>query len=239
MAANGWTLNVTYLATGSITPSSYQIVYLPTGEIDTNSSDLDAANTLLAPSIAVVRLITEDSSFNIWKLINWVWVSYYWTFLYNFGEIAPTTYGYASLPPGSDFAAFGSPNFSQPIIYPPTNNIFYNETLFEIYSDYLRNTLYPLYGTLTSYIAVPSLPQFIPVQDDNRLQAVQVFIATTYSCTVTQLKGWVSVLVSVAVADWAFISGSYAFALWFGLVKKIGIKKEDETTGSSDTLHPN
>jgi hypothetical protein len=166
-------------------------------------------------------------------------VSYYWVFLYNFGEIAPTTYGYAPLPPGSDFLAFGCPNFSQPIQYTPTNNIFYNETLFSFYLDYLQNTLFPLNQVLGSFVAVNSLPPFLPIQDGNRIQPASVSIATTYSCTITQLKGWVSLLISVVVADWAFIAGVYAFFIWIGSSSRFGyfgIKKEERNDPSGNAI---
>lgn len=166
-------------------------------------------------------------------------MSYYWVFLYNFGEIAPTTYGYAPLPPGSDFAAFGSPNFSRPIHYTPTNNIFYNETLFSFYLDYLQNTLLPLNPVLGSYVTATSLPSFLPIQDGNRIQPISVSIATTYYCTVTQLKGWVSLLISVVVADWALITGAYTFFVWIGSwhrLRYFGIEKKERNDHSGNSV---
>lgn len=44
------------------------IAFLPTGEIDTvhtMTGNLTTANELLAPTIAIVRLLTGDSSFDL------------------------------------------------------------------------------------------------------------------------------------------------------------------------------
>jgi hypothetical protein len=210
IAGDNWTLKVVYTPKDSISSSSYSIIFLTSGAIDP-SSDLDSANALLAPTIALLRFRTGDSTFDIWKLFHWLYVSYYWMLLYNFGEIAPTTYGSAPQLRGSYFTAFGSPNFSDPIQYPATNNIFINDTLFGNYSDYLRNTLLPISARFSGY---PSIPPFLPINESNRLEPISISFLTTYSCTETQLKGWVSVIISVLVADYALITGAYTFIVW-------------------------
>jgi hypothetical protein len=103
-------------------------------------------------------------------------VTYHWAVLYNFGQIAPTMYQRARS--GPDFDAFGTPNFTEAVNYPPTNNIFYNETHFIIYSNYLTQTLVPMGRKFG--IAYHTLPEFLPVNDQNRIQNVPASFVTSY-----------------------------------------------------------
>jgi len=181
------------------------ITYLPTGEIDatlTSSQNLASANTLLAPTIALIREAVGDPTFDVWPLFNWILVSYYWVFLYDFGLIAPTYYNYTS-------AAL--PNFTDPIYYSPRNNIFVNDTLFNIYSSYLFDTIVPFLRSSDPNLVVP---EFLPVSQENSLQPISQSILRSYSCVERQMKGWVSATISVLVADYAFIVGAYNLILW-------------------------
>src|SRR5947207_1156160 len=96
------------------------------------------------------------------RLLNWLFVTDYWIQLSALVHTAPTLYS---------VTLRGRPNFSHPTIYPSTNNIFVNETLFQIHSSYLQETILPLIR-----IALPdlTLPQFLPLNDSNRLQPVFV-----------------------------------------------------------------
>lgn len=233
IAGDSWRLKILYTPKDSTVVSSYSITFLPTGDVDNNTSDFDAANALLAPTINLIHKITGNSSLDIWKLINWMWVSYYWTLLYQFGSIAPTTYDLETTSKGTlpAFTGFGYPDFSKPIQYEPTNNIFYNQTLFEIYSTYLFDTLIPIYTHLNR--TGKSIPTFLPFTNENRIEASPVSILTTYSCTIAQLKNWANGLVSVAVADWAFITGAYHFFIWIGgLWGHFAVAKKDQPNGN-------
>jgi hypothetical protein len=228
IAGGKWNLSVNYLLKNSTTGGTYTITYLPNGDVDP-SSQFEEANELLAPTIELVRAVALDSTFDFWKLINWVLVSYYWMLLYNFGAIAPTTYPPGPSLRGTYFTGFGTPpNFSAPIQYPPTYNIFVNTTLFESYQDYLRNTLLPI-SRRFSYGA--TIPPFLPIGENNHLQSVPISFLTTYSCSETQIKGWVSVIISVLVADYALITGAYSFFVWIGGF--VGGDKKDEDIGES------
>src|SRR5438552_5110584 len=70
------------------------ISFLPTGEIDmthTSNENLVFANNLLAPTIQILRAIT-DNSFDLWRFMNWMFVGFYWGLLADLRQIAPTAY---------------------------------------------------------------------------------------------------------------------------------------------------
>jgi hypothetical protein len=200
-----WTFYLGYTPLGQFTESWIAISFLPTGEIDwghTSLSDFEYANNLIAPTINVVRIATGDPSFDVWKLMNWLMVSYYWIWLYDFGEVAPTYYNYTTQ---------GLPNFTAPLPSKSTNNIFVNETLFEIYSSYLRQTIFPFLATYEPGI---ELPEFLPLNDENTLHPVDMSLLRSYSCTERRPKGWVSLVISVMTADYALIFGMYHMIKW-------------------------
>lgn len=161
------------------------------------------ANDLLAPTIKLLRSATGDPGFDIYQLFNWMYVSYYWIFLSDFGQIAPTYYD--STPSGT------GPDFSSPIFYSSTNNIFINQSLFRIYSSYLNNTIMPV---LIQLGYANPLPEFLPLDSDNILKPVNMSFVRSYSCLQRQLKGGLSVVVSVLVADYAFIAGAYTLVVF-------------------------
>ena len=114
------------------------ITFLPNGEIDltrTVTSNFEYANSLLASTIEF-----GDSQQQIppSKMLGWSIVSYYWLLLADFGQISRSTYNHS---------IEGVPIFPQRV-YPPTNNIFMNETLFEAHDTYLRNTIIPALNNL-------------------------------------------------------------------------------------------
>jgi hypothetical protein len=156
-----------------------------------------------------------------------MFVVYHWTILYGLGQIAPTTYPNTSWYPFAD--GIGSPDFAHPVEFPPTNNIFHNETLFTIYADYLNNVLLPFARTAGFNYTVPS---FLPVNNENRLQAIPASFLASYSCTRRQTKGWLSLIISVLVADYALIVGVYRLVIF------IGEKSERFANRSEPLCHP-
>jgi hypothetical protein len=100
----------------------------------TATEDFTLANTLLAPTISLLRS-QAGSDMDFWKLINRLMISFYWSYLADLGQIAPTTY----MPSAYSVTA----DFTQPTLYPPTNNIFVNNTPFQLYSSYLNDTIFP------------------------------------------------------------------------------------------------
>ena len=166
----------------------------------TSEHDYEYANNiLLAPTISYVGLLTGNPEFDIWKLFSWLFVSYYWTFLNDFGQISPTTYI-----PMRDWA---TANFSQPTFYPSTNNIFINETLFETYSSYMNDTILPLLNY--------SLGAFSPLAAENRLNAYPTTFLREYNCMERHLKAPINLMFSVFTVVFAFISGLYTLIMCF------------------------
>lgn len=210
-AADFWTLYIFYIFQNATVP--YQeiaipIVFLPTGDIDftrTNPNDYILANNILRPTITLLRAAINPT-FDIWRLLNWVFVSFYWTILADLGQIAPTTYNLTNFLEGSPVWIA---NTSQPQqFFPPTNNIFVNETLFDIYSAYLRNTLLPFDPAF-------KVPAFSSLSSENQLMPVETGFIPSYACLQRQWKGVLSAIISVLVADYALFFGPYHAYLWF------------------------
>jgi len=189
------------------------LVFLPTGELDlslTNASDLQLANNILSPTVALLNKF--QPTLDIWKLLNWIFVSFYWTILADFGQVAPTTFYYLS--DVSETGSVSIVNLTAPTVYPPTNNIFVNESLFEIYESYLRNELL--------LALAPSLfvPPFAPLNSTNRLEPKDVEFVQNYSCWKRAWKSfWLDAVVSVLVAQYSLFFGTFSFfllvAAWF------------------------
>jgi hypothetical protein len=167
-------------------------------------SDLANANSLIEPTIQILRDISGDSSFDIWKLFNWMIVVVHWSLLANLGQIAPTAYDTTI------------PNDPQPVPFPPTNNIFINQSLFEIYSGYSNSTLEPLFAEIGFTPPPPVL-----LDDQNRLMPVETTLLRSYTCTQRQPKGPISLIISVISADYALIVGAYTITLYIaGRIQK-------------------
>lgn len=60
----------------------------------------------------------------------------------------------------------------------------------------------------------PNILNFPPLNDTNRLQQTGVLFLKSYSCVERQLKGWVSVIISVIAANYALISVPYTILIW-------------------------
>jgi hypothetical protein len=141
-------------------------------------------------------------STDMWTLLNWVYVVQYWSLLYDVGQVQPTLY------PTSE----GLPSSYIPMEYPNTNNIFVNDTLFEIYGNYFANTILPLLGVFNgsqySFQALDSTT--------NLLEPVNVAFFQIYSCTQAQLKKTLSLIISVIVADYTFLNPAFWLIILFG-----------------------
>jgi hypothetical protein len=205
-AGDCWTIYILAMSPGEVDGVEYSITFLPTGEVDfghTDFADFENADALLAPTTEWLKLYwIADETFDIWKLLNWMFVSAYWVLLADFGQIAPTVYAQSD----SDLASA--------FFFPSTNNIFVNETLFEVYSSYLQDIVLPILQQVQPALTIPD---FSPLNGSNRLQSTDVSFLRSYSCIQRQSKGWVSAAISVLVADYAFIMGPYSlFALMAG-----------------------
>jgi hypothetical protein len=199
-AGDYWALVVSVTTERYGSETQYPIFFLPTGEIDpihTPPEILGNVTLILEPTIALMRSMSGDPAFDIWKLFNFLVVGGYWLLLADLGEIAPTAYNITI------------PDSPRTIIYPSTNNIFINETLFQIYSEYILNTLIPLFNNVYHVNSGPDLLPLIPLNDATRFRPFETTLLRSYSCGSRERKYWVNLIISIIAADYALIAGSY------------------------------
>ena len=201
-AADSWNMTISYTTVADWYGQSVNVVFLPTGEVDARFTDpavLNQVEELLAPATLAGQAYLGDDSFDALQFYNWIFVSYYWIFLADFGQTAPTIYR-------------DDVEFSMPYTFPSTNNIFVNETLFEIYYSYLQSTVYPIFTNL--YHPLQTYPTIIPPYAGNQLEPIDVTILRNYSCTQRVLKGWLSAAISVLVGVYTFTVAPYSFLIF-------------------------
>jgi len=186
------------------------INFLPSGKVGSTipSSYLDTLNTVLSPVITTLQKsasINNVTNFEFWELMNWIFVSQYWLLLLDFGQIAPSTWNY-------DPQTVGGALDYGPVKHTAENNIFVNETLFDQYNSYLRNTILPLFGGY-------NLADFLPLNSTNRMNESTTSLKMLYTCSDKQLKDSAGLIISVIVADWGMITsvaalGVFVLAWW-------------------------
>jgi len=213
---SSWSLDFSFYEINNSTEGTYTVRFFANGTLD-NTSDVASATKLLQPTFQLIQAAGHGARIDFWEVINWYFVSLYWTFLYQFGDISPTIYSQINVPNLSvngtiGINGMGYPNFSDPITFPPTNNIFWNETLFEIYSHYLRTILAPLFPTFNPDFSL-DLPPFLPLNDSNRIQRSPTTIFTSYQCNQLQLKGRASATISILVAIGSLWMSGFAILL--------------------------
>jgi hypothetical protein len=198
-------MSVSYLNESEVQDVVMRITFLPTGQVDnstTPASNLSVANQILAPTIQDITRLADTANianFDFWELMNWLFVSHYWALLLDFGQVSPSTFQYDA---AGDVVNYG------PVRYPSTNNIFVNDTLFNVYAEYLQTTILPLFKY--------HLPEFSQLNNTNQINATDVELKLLYSCTDLQLKSSEGLVISIIVADWALITSLYAIALFIG-----------------------
>jgi hypothetical protein len=150
-------------------------VLSPNGTIDTNrtsQSDLALANSLLRPLTLFARAQSQTSpAIDIWKLLNSLFVGYYWFILGDLGQESPVSYNVPD-----DFLV--SSNFK----YSWTNNLFLNPTL--------AGTVFSNVGvneTLVDALTIPNWAENEPLPK----------FRWTYLCNQRQLKPALDLVVSV------------------------------------------
>jgi len=169
------------------------VALLPSGTVDTtltSQSDLTYANSLLMPLTSFAQSQSQTSStIDIWKLLNSLFVGYYWFILGDLGQSSPVTYNILN-----DFLL--PSNFSQPLIrHPPTNNLFFNTTLAEtVFSNIgLNDTALVDAITIPNWAANEPSPKF----------------RWTYLCNQRQLKPVLDLIVSVFGLALSLLHGMY------------------------------
>jgi len=83
--------------------------------------------------------------------------------------------------------------------YSPIHNVFVNESLYDNFVDYLNSIVINLQWNTST---------FTPLQPRN------ITFLQSYACQQRQLKSRVNLLISVLVADYAFIVGGYSLVVW-------------------------
>jgi len=205
MASNSWVLLFRYTRNNETTDTTIPIFFLPTGAIDntrTSELALSTIETILAPSLRLLNqtAIQQGVDVDFWKLVNFIFIGYHWLMLANLGQISPTIYAPILFPPAPEWYRV---NFTNVKSYTPINNIFINETLFEIYTNFLRDTILPLLNY--------SSPRFAPLGDGNTLQMEQTTFIKSYDCQVRTLRSPVVAMFLIVTTVVVFITGPYAF----------------------------
>jgi len=169
----------------------YPLTFTPTGELVGNI-DFGFLDSQFSTS-------GTNATMHLLKLLNWIFVSQYWLTLIETGQLSPVVYGYNT--PAGVFAIepYYRWNLSNFMLFDSTYNPFVNETLFQIYSTYLKEELL---GPLEPV-------EFLPLSDTNKIQPTTTGIYRNYICSQRQIKGWFSLLISVFAADYAVIAGAY------------------------------
>jgi hypothetical protein len=173
---------------------------LPTGHIE-------LGDTLEIPNLDVPMFNTTESKL---KLITWIITSTFWLALYDMGQIDSVCYA-----TGETLSSGFSFNLSNSTFEDSTTNIFVNDTLFQVYSSYLREIV-SSFGYF--YDDSDLLPDagFLPLNLSNRLQPVDTPIYQTYSCSRRQLKGTFSLIISVLASDYALLAALYTLVIYVG-----------------------
>jgi hypothetical protein len=204
-ADSSWNLGIYYMPVGSVTEQYTYVTYLSTGEISPSTpvENFVLAANLLGPSINLLQNLTGNAAFDGFEFMNWIFVTYYWIMLYDFGQTAPTYY---------EFTTLEAPNFMDPTYFTSDNNPFVNDKLFGMYSAYLNNTIIPLLQLQGIHFRVG---EFLPLTNSNTLSPIPTTFLRSYSCSQRQAKGWVSLLMNVIIADYTFVFGAYHLLLMF------------------------
>jgi hypothetical protein len=188
-------MQVTYRIDNATAYTPGTVTFLPSGKVGSSSPPgfLNDTNAILAPTIASMSQTAAAANipnFDFWELMNWMFVSQYWLLLLDFGQIAPSTFNYDSQGTRLDYG---------PVRYSPEYNIFHNAALFDQYNSYLRQTILPLFG-------YSSFPDFLPLNDSNRMNATTASLQMLYTCTDLQLKDSTGLVISIIVADYGMIA---------------------------------
>lgn len=195
-ADDHWELAFSYTPISDIIPITLYITFLSNSSIDlvrTLPDDLAKANTLLEPAIQHLQFQT-NMTFDFWELINWMFVSFYWTVLSDFGQIAPLS--------AADNTTL-----------PSTNNIFINPDLFQIYASYLNKTVTALLNnSLENW--TPDSSNIVNLTEQNTINATDTTIYLSYSCVERRRKSPLNFVISIISADYPLIHGPYVVIIW-------------------------
>ena len=207
MANDSWAVVFQYTPNNETTNIDIPIYFLSTGEIDftrTSELSLNIIEIILKPSLNSLKEVATKRGVDVdfWKLVNFIFVTYHWLILANLGQTSPTIYAPIVFPAAPEWYRV---NFTQVRSYPPTNNILVNETLYDIYTGYLGETILPLLNY--------SSPEFTPLGDANRLQLEETTFIKSYNCQVRKWKSPLVALFSIVTTATVFITTPYGIVI--------------------------
>jgi hypothetical protein len=192
-ANDHWEMKLSSTGLNALTENVTYLNFFANGSVDTTRTsliDLNNIESLFLP--AVTKLASQTTqTYDFWTLINWLYVSYYWTVLFDLGQDVPT---------------INNTPFS------PTNNIFINQTLFDIYASYMRGTIYPI---LNATSPLDPIPEFQSLGNGNYLKAEARHFIQGYNCLERRIKAPMSLIIAVIVADYALIMSAYKAVIMF------------------------
>jgi len=151
-----------------------------------------------------------DTSCNLFgqcllSIIHWAFMSIYWLTLYDFGHISAIYY--TSSGRLIDLSKFT-------VIHDDRYNVFVNETLFANYSTTLRDIIIPFCRYFHPCSTDKGKPEFLELNDTNRLFPNKTTIYRNYTCTERRMKAWFNLVISVFAADYAIIGSSYTILIF-------------------------
>lgn len=184
-AKDYWYLSFGYTSDSGLDEQIINVALTPNGSVDithTAQPDLIRATTLLQPVLAFAK--TQSTSIvNVWKLLNALFVGWYWFVLADLGQISPTTYANSS-------TYLRPSDFSLPVSYPSTNNILLNTGL-------SKDVFFDI-GLNGSAVALSSFEILTTLNGSANPDAEgNPKIRRIYLCNVREVKGILSLLVSV------------------------------------------
>lgn len=215
--ANGsWELTLFTTPLNAVDPNAVYITFLPNSSVDTaltDESNLTFAKDVLSWAQTGLHNRT-NVTVEILELVNWLFVSIYWTMFIDLGQVSPTI----TTPDGD-------------ITIPTTNNIFANPDLFNIYSSYLNDTVIPIvFGTSAIF------PQFELPSNINSLNVSKTTFIRSYACNQRKWKSRLERVVSVILADYALIGLPYAIAVFFAVAIQKRVRSDCENSrNNADT----
>jgi hypothetical protein len=116
-------------------------------------------------------------------------------------------------------------DFPNTTVYPPTNNIFINATLFDEYYSFLNTNVGPQLNQQSF--------DFLPVNDTNQAQAVNTSFLQSYLCLKRVRKEILELIVLVLSADYALFMGPLGYimfcASWWSKRKDNGYQPRGAT----------
>ena len=176
--------------------------FLVTGEMDISPPpnnweiwNTTNASRILAPAMAYSGLGGQK----FYEIIGRTVSIMYWLYLADFGQVSAINNQYADVS-DSDLPA--------PRVYPATNNIFVNLSLYQNYLKYIKSGQYPfnLEGENPFAHFSETLDQPFQLSDTMFLQS--------YSCQQLKLKTAISFLIAIVSSDFPFLVLAYSLVIW-------------------------